>query len=152
MDTDSAYMALTNKFENLIKPELQKEFESDRNDWFPRTDTPDHKAYDKRKPGLFKEEYNGDGMVALCSKTYYCWGDKDKVSSKGTQARNTEILNKATYKRCLDNSSSINSQNSGFRYIDKSMKTYTQDKIGLSPIYVKGVVMEDGIHVHPLNI
>src|SRR5271165_6066986 len=39
MDTDSAYMALTDSFENLIKPELQKEFDLERNKWFPRTDT-----------------------------------------------------------------------------------------------------------------
>jgi len=32
------------------------------------------------------------------------------------------------------------------------MKTYEQDKIGLSQIYIKGVVMEDGIHVRPLDI
>ena len=32
------------------------------------------------------------------------------------------------------------------------MKTYEQDKIGLTPIYVKGVVMEDGVHIRPLDI
>ena len=153
MDTDSAYMALTDSFEKLIKPELQKEFELERNKWFPRTDTPENKAYDKRKPGLFKEEYNGDGMVALCSKTYYCWGSKDKFSSKGMQQnRNIEILNTENYKSCLNNYKTISCQNSGFRFIGKAMKTYEQDKIGLSPVYVKGVVMDDGNHIHPLNI
>ena len=153
MDTDSAYMALTDSFEKLIKPELQKEFELERNKWFPRTDTPENKAYDKRKPGLFKEEYNGDGMVALCSKTYYCWGSKDKFSSKGMQQnRNIEILNTENYKGCLNNHKTIGCQNSGFRFIGKAMKTYEQDKIGLSPVYVKGVVMDDGNHIHPLNI
>ena len=43
-------------------------------------------------------------------------------------------------------------ENKGFRFIDKTMKTYEQDKIGLSQIYIKGVVMEDGIHVRPLDI
>ena len=151
MDTDSAYMALTDSFEKLIKPELQNEFELERNKWFPRTDTTENKAYDKRKPGLFKEEYNGDGMVALCSKTYYCWGSKDKFSSKGAQqTRNIEILNKENYKSCLDNSKTVSCQNSGFRFIGKAMTTYTQDKIGLNPIYVKGVVMNDGNHICPL--
>jgi len=92
-------------------------------------------------------------MVALCSKTYYCWGSKDKYSSKGTQqTRNKDILNKQAYKSCLDNSETISCQNSGFRFLDKAMKTYTQDKIGLNPIYVKGVVMDDGNHIYPLNI
>jgi len=152
MDTDSAYMALTDSFEKLIKPDLQKEFELERNKWFPRTDTPENIAYDKRKPGLFKEEYNGDGMVALCSKTYYCWGSKNKFSSKGTQKKNLDILNKRTYKRCLNTSETITCENSGFRFISKDMKTYTQVKIGLNPVYVKGVVMNDGYHIHPLII
>jgi hypothetical protein len=156
MDTDSAYMALSDSFEKLIKPELRKEFELERNKWFPQTDTPENAAYDKRKPGLFKEEYNGDGMVALCSKMYYCWGckdKKDKYSSKGTQqTRNKDILNKENYKSCLDKSETINCQNGGIRYIGKAMKTYVQDKIGLSPVYVKGIVMNDGNHIHPLVI
>jgi len=153
MDTDSAYMALTDDFHKLIKPELLSEFEVDENNWFPRTDTKENKAYDKRKPGLFKEEYEGDGMVALCSKTYYTWGRENKLSSKGAQKDiNKEILTKETYKTCLNNNETINCENKGFRYIDKTMKTYVQDKIGLTPIYVKGVVMDDGIHISPLII
>ena len=76
MDTDSCYLALSDKFENLIKPELQEEYENDKKNQFPRTDTKEHKAYDKRTPGLFKEEHVVDGIVALCSKTYYCVGKK----------------------------------------------------------------------------
>jgi len=153
MDTDSAYMALTDDFEKLVKPELRNEFELDKINWFPRTDSIDNKAFDKRKPGLFKLEWEGDGMTAICSKTYYCWGSKnDKFSSKGTQQkRNNEILNKESYLRCLNNEQII-CQNKGFMFKDKTMKTYEQDKIGLTPIYVKGVVMKDGIHIHPLDI
>ena len=125
-----------------------------KNKWFPRTDTTKHKAYDKRKPGLFKIEYEGDGMVALCSKTYYTWGNIDKYSMKGVQIeRNKEHLNKENYKRCLDNDETFSCQNKGFRYINKTMKTYEQEKLGLTtPIYVKGVVMKDGVHIHPLSI
>jgi hypothetical protein len=43
----------------------------EKKNWFPRDDTPEHAAYDKRTPGLFKTEFTGDGMIALCSKTYY---------------------------------------------------------------------------------
>ena len=74
MDTDSAYMALSDNFEKLIKPELRIEFELDKYNWCPRTDTSENKAYDKRKRGLFTEEYQGEGMIAMCSKIYYCWG------------------------------------------------------------------------------
>ena len=43
-------MALAGNFEELIKPELKDTFKSDKNNWFPRTDTSKNKAYDKRKP------------------------------------------------------------------------------------------------------
>jgi len=161
MDTDSAYMALTDDFEKLIKPELKDEFERGKHNWFPRTDTIENAKYDKRTPGLFKVEFEGDGMVALCSKTYYVWKSCEdtqqqkqkqnyKVSSKGLQKkRNREILSKDKYLQCLSGET-INATNKGFRFEQKSMKTYEQDKIGLTPIYTKGVVMDDGIHIRPL--
>jgi hypothetical protein len=153
MDTDSAYMALTDDFEKLIKPELREEFERDKVNWFPRTDTTEHKMYDKRKPGLFKIEFEGDGMVALCSKSYYVWGVKNKCSAKGIQQkRNIEILNKNTYLRCLQNQEQIIGNNKGFRFTDKCIKTYELNKTGLSSIYTKGVLFEDGIHIRPLII
>ena len=61
MDTDSAYMALSDDFQNLIKPELRNEFDADKNNRFPRTDKPENKAFDKRNPGLFKIEYDRNG-------------------------------------------------------------------------------------------
>ena len=131
MDTDSAYMALSDDFEKLIKPELRKEFEQDKKNWFPRTDTLENQDYDKRKPGLFKIEYEGDGMVALCSKTYYTWGNKDKFSIKGVQRgdRNKEILNKEQYKQCLVDNITKDCQNKGFRYVEGTMNTYEQTRL-----------------------
>ena len=138
---------------HLIKPELRDEFERDKANWFPRTDTEEHKVYDKRKPGLFKIEFEGDGMIALCSKSYYVFGNKNKCSAKGVQQNNNiKILNKETYLRCLQNQEQINANNKGFRFVNKSIKTYEQNKIGLSPIYTKSVLFEDGIHIRPLII
>src|SRR5271155_5474768 len=57
MDTDSSYMALSDDFNKLIKPALREEFEKDKINWFPCTDTKENKAFDKRKPSIFKEEY-----------------------------------------------------------------------------------------------
>ena len=149
MDTDSAYMAVTDNIENIVKPELKQEFEKDKHNWFPRNE---HMKIDKRTPGLFKIEYEGIGMVALCSKTYYVWGSKNKVSSKGLQKhRNNEVLNKDKYLQCLFNSETVNGINKGFRFESKTIKTYEQTKIGLSPIYSKGIVMDDGIHIRPLS-
>jgi hypothetical protein len=71
-DTDSYYMAIsTLSFDDVIKSDMKEQYRRERHLWFPRPDTPEHKAYDKRKPGLFKEEFSGTGIISLCSKTYY---------------------------------------------------------------------------------
>ena len=85
MDTDSAYMAISGScLDDVIKPEMKAQYlrgldifcsddeiEADaRVHWFPRTCCKKHAAYDKRTPGLFKMEYQGDEMIGLCSKTY----------------------------------------------------------------------------------
>ena len=73
MDTDSAYMSLAgDSLEELVKPDKRAEFSALQHQWFPRHDTPEHAAYDKLKPGLFKVEWKGDGFVGLNSKTYCC--------------------------------------------------------------------------------
>ena len=96
MDTDSAYIAIAeDSVESLVKPELKAEFEADKRNWFPRTDTPEHKAYDKRTPGLFKVEWEGQGIIGLCSKTYYCFGTKDKLVVRGS-TRNATTLTKTS--------------------------------------------------------
>ena len=92
MDTDSAYMALSaESLEEVIKPHLRQ---AEKKDWFPREGQ--YAAYDKRTPGLFKTEFSGDGMIALCSKTYYCFGDETKFSCKGINKRTNDIT-KDTY-------------------------------------------------------
>ena len=69
MDTDSAYIAISGEsVESSVKPERRVEFDQDKCNWFPRADTPEHKAYDKRKPEMFKIEWEGQGIVGLCSK------------------------------------------------------------------------------------
>ena len=51
--------------------------------WFPRSDTPEM-TFDTSTSDLFKEDlrYSGDGIVALCSKTYFCFGHSDKFCCK----------------------------------------------------------------------
>jgi hypothetical protein len=49
-----------------------------------RDDTAENILFDKRTAGLFKVEYERDGIIALASKMYYCFGGgKDKFSTKG---------------------------------------------------------------------
>ena len=92
MDTDSDYIAIAEQsVERLVKSELRGEFEADKGNWFPRTDSPEHKAYDKRTPGLFKEEWSGAGIIGLSSKTYCCFGEYDNFSCKGVNKKQKKL-------------------------------------------------------------
>ncbi|CAI4223517.1 unnamed protein product [Auanema sp. JU1783] len=143
-------MALAGDFQSLIKPHLREEFEKVKNKFFPRQV---YKAFDKRTPGLFKVEFEGDGMIAFNSKTYFVWNDhENKMSAKGVQKdRNSDILVKEKYLSCLMNNKLIIGENKGFRFVDMRMKTYELNKTGLSSVYPKGVVMDDGIHIIPIT-
>ena len=69
--------------EELIKPHLKEHYATNKHKWLGRVDTEEHILFDKREPGLFKEEYSGDGIIALSSKLYFCFGSNgDKFSSK----------------------------------------------------------------------
>lgn len=153
MDTDSAYMAITSKSINdIIKPSMREQWEKERYDWFPDNRTPESKAYQRRTPGLFKVEWEGDAMVALTSKMYCCRGDGyDKSSAKGIQAsKNAEVLQFDNFKKVLDEGSIIQAENRGLRAMNGEVFTYQQKKDGLCPIYDKRIVLEDGVCTIPL--
>jgi len=40
----------------------------------------------------------------------------------------------------------------GFRKHNGQIKTYIQNKIGSTPIYTEGVVLNNGVNVAPLNL
>ena len=76
MDTDSNYYGNLGKesLEDIVKPELKEEFEKEKKNWL---------AWDKwsgRTPGLFKQEFEGERMIALCSKCYYA--DDHRIKTK----------------------------------------------------------------------
>ena len=142
MDTDSNYMAISaEKLEDIIKSELQTEFEAKKQEWL---------AWDKwssRTPGLFKLECEGSRMIAFCSKCYFVdkpEGEKKKFSTKGMSKKQNEITWQR-FKAALEGSKDI-ATNRGFRMQDGQMVTYEQQKQGLSTYYEKRWVLEDGIH------
>jgi hypothetical protein len=152
MDTDSACMTLSGEtLEEVIKPDLHKVYDIDKKNWFPRNDTPEHAAYDKRTQGLFKEEYSGDGIIAFCSKTYYCFGKEDKFRCKGINRRTNQIT-KDKYMDVLLSEKSGSSTNRGFRSMDNQEFTYFQERSGFSYFYLKRKVLEDGVSTAPLEI
>ena len=153
MDTDSAYMSLAgDSLEELVQPDKKEEFAAVQHQWFPRHDTPEHAAYDKRKPGLFKVEWKGDGFVGLNSKTYCCWGaDSHKASCKGISKRLNDPQ-KEVYLNVLQTRQSRSGENRGFRVVDNKVLTYAQHRTGFSYFYSKRKVLEDGVSTIPLDI
>lgn len=174
MDTDSFYMALsTHSLEAAVKPEKQREFYETWPQWFPAEACDQHhpefviakcrgqtwkptdsccierKSYDKRTPGLFKVEWEGDGIIGLCSKTYYCFGSNtDKYSCKGISKRQNQ-LDKQRYLNVLQTKESGHGTNRGFRVKDNKMYTYEQDRAGLVFFYPKRIVAPDSISTAP---
>ena len=128
MDTDSAYMAISsNSIYDIIKGKYKEEYLNSINNmcnereilpgmyWFPRECCQLHKNYDKRTPGLFKVEFEGEEMIGLCSKTYIASKkDELKISCKGI---NKKLLNNPMeiYKNVIHNKISTSSINKGFQ-------------------------------------
>ena len=121
--------------------------------WFPRTCCDKHAKRDLRTPWLFKQEYFGDAMISLCSKTYVARREDKtcKISSKGLQCR--WIDNPwERYKQVLDTTISDGVLNRSFRWRNDSMYTCTQKRMGLSYQYWKRIVKSNGINTEPLSI
>ncbi|KAG2961560.1 hypothetical protein PC119_g26072 [Phytophthora cactorum] len=64
MDTDSGYIAFSceNTFKDCIKPELRDHFDEHKYEWFPRDYNAEVAKFDRRTPGLFKEERGAQGQ------------------------------------------------------------------------------------------
>ena len=178
MDTDSLYLVLsTATLEEAVRPHLRRKFFRHYHEWFPAEACDEHrpdfvraksqgesweareqccktrKAFDRRTPGLFKLEYKGDGIVALCSKTYCCFGADapTKTSAKGVSKRLNNLV-RERYLNVLRTRKSGSGKNRGFRGDGKHMYTYTQERDALSYFYGKRQVSADGVSTTPLLI
>ena len=178
MDTDSNYFAFsTETIEQCIKPELREEFFTRMHEWFPSPSCEEHRndfidarilgadwiqepcciekqKYDKRTPGLFKEEYRGDVIISLCSKTYCVenWEEKAaKFSSKGVSKRGyNNPIN--IYRGVLESQIAASGTNLGFRARNNKIFTYEQVRTGFSYLYCKRLVLPDGRSTKSLDI
>ena len=115
--------------------------------------------FDQRTPGLFKTEYVGDEICFLNPKTYCCEGEKNKLSCKGVIRKlnplKMEDFTKVLYGEERDGVTynvKHNVTNKGFRFVDGKMRTYSQLKCGLNPIFIKRKVLPDKIHTEPLDL
>ena len=178
MDTDSSYFGLSEStLEECVYPEKKREFYENYHRWFPTLACSHHRkdfvetklknetwtpgdccraahVYDKRTSGLFKLEYSGSGIVALCSKTYICFGEEGtKLSSKGIQKkRNLHKLCKEAYLKVLETQCAGFGVNKGFVTVKGKVYTYAQVRRGLSYLYCKRKIAEDGISTVPLDL
>ena len=167
MDTDSAYMAISAKnIHSIVKPTMMQKYlhgingfhdvhevEADNDHhWFPRECCDQHAKMDKRTPGLFKVEFEGEEMIGLCSKTYMVTGEKGtKFSSKGINKKSVESPQKI-FQKVLNDRETASGLNKGIRARNNSMYTYNQERAGFTYFYVKREVLSDGVHTKPLNI
>ena len=104
-------------------------------------------------PGLFKVEWEGDGAIALNSKTYYCFKEsgKPKVAAKGVSQR-TNKLTKELYLNVLRTKAPQTVVNRRFVVKDGAVRTYEMRKNGLSYFYGKRKVLADGVSTASLDI
>ncbi|XP_033729708.1 uncharacterized protein LOC117318890 [Pecten maximus] len=170
MDTDSAYMAISGKrLEDIIKADKRQLYDNglygfchvrdvnadNRVHWFPRKCCNDHEKRDKRTPGLFKLEYEGDRIVSLSSKTYCVTKDDDiKFSAKGIQRKTIEDNSNAfrVYEDVLKTKETKSAVNIGFRARNNTVFTYQQEKQGFTYFYCKREVLSNGIDTKVLDL
>lgn len=173
-DTDSLYIALAHpSLEDAVKPELKNEFRRHRHEWLPTLYCPDHLPqyqsgekvppglpccvaaykYHTRTPGLWKVECKADKIVALAPKSYICSGQTDKISCKGVQKR-INPLTAQHFQQVLETKAPVSAVNRGFRLNPQThtMNSYVQSKTGLSYLYIKRKVLEDGVSTLPLDV
>lgn len=175
MDTDSAYMALSGEFRSVVRPECREQFFEEYGQWFVRPYCDAHYRdfvntrinskswnmqdccqrqynHDRRTPGLFKEEFIGDGIVALNSKTYYCWkGEDSKYSTKGI-SKKLNVPTKEQFLGVLSTKQSVSGINKGFIKKDNDIYTYSQLRTGLTYFYAKRKVCSDGVTTLPTDV
>ena len=134
MDTDSLYLALTEKnSEDFILPVKRNKWEAIRSrdctdsltanatgNFFPKTCCTAHKKHDNREPGLFKEEFRCSEMLCFCSQTYCCYDRKSneyKFCSKRLNKRTLEDCGDgpmSKYRNVIEEAVNVTSTNRGF--------------------------------------
>ena len=168
MDTDSAYIALADEsIDDLVTSEHREHYFRNRSQWLPAECCAEHEDdyVQTRLAGrswtatesccvarkAFKVEWRGNGLIGLCSKTYYCFGATDKYSTKGLSKRQN-VIDKDTFLAVLTNRRSGSGVNRGFRVRDSSVMTYVQERAALTYFYPKRKVLADGLSTAPLDL
>ena len=129
---DAMYPHLRSDFDKKLTSKCGREHKADSLTFFPHTCCPKDAKFCKRTCGLFKQEYIGKSMIALCSKTYVVENDGPyKLSCKGINEKTVsdpiEIMSKV-----LEDQISRSSVNRGFRARNNTMFTNSQTRVGFN--------------------
>ena len=109
------------------------------------------KRRDKPTPGIFKLEYKGDGIVALCSKTF-CGADAaTKPRAKGINKGLNDLM-RNRYLFVLKPMIRGVRNYTLFQILGARMHTYTQERAALSYFDGKRIVHDDRMTTPPLKI
>ena len=165
METDSLYIAFArDTIDDCVKPELRETWTREKFDWFSSDDkntliefegqTISLSQFDNRRPGRFKAEFIGIGMPCLNSKVYTIFNDDtSKTSRKESQKKRNELL-REHFLPVLNIQKPHSVENDGFIKDSRSgtIKTYTQEKVGMGYFCGKREVLEDGVLTTHLDI
>lgn len=165
-DTDSIYIALTKpSIKDTVIDNKKEEFQqhltgycSDKrhpDPFLTRECCAEHIFQDSKFPNLFKVEWSGELVIALCSKTYIAVDEKQKlkISAKGINHASLRASNPLQkFWTVMNSTQPEGGINKGFRAIDGQMYTYTQQKQCLPYFYCKRYVHEDGIFTSCLDL
>jgi hypothetical protein len=169
VDTDSYYLGMSGgDLQAIVRPDMMQQYLSHimanctdddeqlaKKDlgWFPRQCCAKHAKFDSRTPLLWKLEWSGHQMIALCSKTYVTANDVSgnvKYSLKGGNKKTIDPL--PIFERVFRSGDSETTLNRGIRVRDGQLFTYTQEKQAYTYFYCKRRVLDDGNHTTPLDI
>ena len=104
--------------------------------WVPRACCLKFQRWKMREPGLFKTEFRGTGVISLSPKSYFCKGDdSSKIAAKGVTQK--KKLTWDTFEKTLTEETQFEVENKSFKYYNNEQRSYSQKKIGLTPIYGK---------------
>lgn len=131
LDTDSVYTAFSaENLNDILKPDLQEDSHQNKHNRLCRTEMKQRCCLISVR-GLFKEEFQGDGIPAVSSKMYHCIGGRKKLSFPEINLRKNKFV-KANYRNDLLENSSQEITDKGFRIMNRVMSSSSLVKIGLT--------------------
>ncbi|GMF27612.1 unnamed protein product [Phytophthora lilii] len=162
MDTDSGYIAFSHEtpFPDLIKPELLEHYEQHKYEWFPRNDTTENAAFDRRTPGLFKEEFRCNAMgspiltaININSRLGFAELLKNKRADTVlsrikafVKEEKVEVLTTDNGKEFLNRKATTYLKSQNITHYNNEPGDHATMAINSTPIQAKGKVMEGDLN------